>query len=351
MMDVSQDDVNFTDTSKKDSRRFGTLRRGKSAAVVFLMLFLVSLFAELIANDKPLLISYKGALFVPIINSYPETQFGGDFDSEADYTDPFLSEQIAKQGWALWPLVHYSYSTINYELSYPSPPTAENWLGLDDQGRDVFARLLYGIRISLGFAFFITVNIALLALAAGTLQGYFGGIVDLLGQRVSEIWGSVPVMFVVMIVSSLIQPSFFTLSMILALFGWHYLAQLVRAEVLRTRQLEYIQSALIVGVPDWRIIWRHIMPNALIATLSSLPFVFSGALGSLITLDFLGFGLPAGYPSLGELISQGKNNLHAPWLGLTGCSAILVIVTLVVLMSEAIQEWLSPYKDKDHAES
>jgi len=329
-------------------RQSNNLRRGKIATIVFFILLMISLCAELIANDKPLLISYQGELFTPVFNHYPETQFGGDFDSEADYTDPYLQQQISEQGWAIWPLVHYSYSTINYDLSYPSPPSAENWLGLDDQGRDVFARLLYGVRISLGFSFFITLNIALLALVAGTLQGYFGGLVDLIGQRISEIWGAIPVMFVLLIISSLVQPSFFTLSLILALFGWHYLAQLVRAEVLRTRQLEYIQSAFILGVSDWRIIWRHIMPNALITTLSSLPFVFSGALGALITLDFLGFGLPVGYPSLGELISQGKNNLQAPWLGLTGCGAILMIVTLVVIMSEGLQQWLSPYKDNDH---
>lgn len=328
---------------------FAFLSRGKVATGFFIFIFLFSLFAELIANDKPLFISYKGEWFSPVFVSYPETQFGGDFESEAEYKDPYLIEQIQKQGWLLWPMVPYSYNTINYDLSYPSPPSLDNWLGLDDQGRDVFARLIYGLRISLGFSFLITINIAILAMIAGTLQGYFGGLVDLLGQRVSEIWGAVPVMFVVLIISSLIQPSFFTLGFILALFSWHHLAQLVRAEVLRTRQLEYIESALIVGVTDWRIIWRHIIPNALITTLSSLPFVFSGALGALITLDFLGFGLPVGYPSLGELISQGKNNLHAPWLGLTGCGIILLIVTLVVLMSEALQAWLSPYKEHTDA--
>lgn len=325
------------------------IARGKIAALILVFLSVLCLFAEVIVNDKPLLVKYEDNWFVPIVKGYPETTFGGDFESEADYTDPYLLSMIEDAGWILWPPVRYHYDTINYDLNYPSPPTQQNWLGLDDQGRDVFARLIYGLRISLGFAFALTIAISVIALFAGLLQGYLGGWYDLIGQRISEIWGSIPVMFVVMIVASIVKPSFLTLIFVLALFGWHYLAQLIRAEVLKTRQLEYVQSALIAGVSDLRVMWRHVLPNALITTLSTLPFIFSGALGSLITLDFLGFGLPVGYPSLGELIAQGKNNLHAPWLGLTGCGSILVIVTLVVLIGEAVQEWLNPFKDNEHA--
>ncbi|WP_411063743.1 ABC transporter permease [Vibrio rotiferianus] len=334
---------------RADSKQRRVIIRGKLAALVLLFLSVLCLFAEVIVNDKPLLIHYEDVWFVPVVKSYPETTFGGEFESEADYTDPYVLDLIKNAGWVLWPPVRYHYDTINYDLSYPSPPTKQNWLGLDDQGRDVFARLIYGLRISLAFSFALTVAISAIALVAGTIQGYLGGWFDLIGQRISEIWGAIPVMFVVMIVASMVKPGFITLTLVLALFGWHHLAQLIRIEVLRTRQLEYVQSALIAGVSDFRVIWRHVLPNALITTLSTLPFVFSGALGSLITLDFLGFGLPVGYPSLGELIAQGKNNLHAPWLVITGCGAILTIVTLVVLIGEAVQEWLSPFKDNEHA--
>jgi len=325
------------------------LIRGKVSAYILAFIFIVCLFAEVLANDKPLIIKFKSDLYFPIVQTYSEITFGGDFEAEADYTDPYLLDKIALNGWAVWPPVKYHYDTINYDLTYPSPPSSENLLGLDDQGRDVLSRLIYGLRISLIFASSLTFIIALFALTAGVIQGFLGGWVDLIGQRLSEIWAAIPVMFVVMIVASLAAPSFFTLTLVLASFGWHYLAQLVRAEVLKTRQLEYVQSALILGVSDWRIMWRHIMPNALITTLSSLPFIFSGSLGALVTLDFLGFGLPVGYPSLGEIVAQAKNNLHAPWLGLVGCGAIFTVITLVVLIGEGVQEWLSPLKGDHNA--
>ncbi|WP_274880357.1 ABC transporter permease [Vibrio harveyi] len=339
-----------TDKSFVHRKKNSVIFRGKCAALVLILLTFICLFAEGVVNDKPILVHYDGDWFVPIFKSYPETAFGGDFESEADYKDPYVLNMIEQSGWVLWPLVRYHYDTINYDLTYPSPPSKQNWLGLDDQGRDVFARLIYGLRISLAFALTLTSVISAIALVTGTVQGYLGGWVDLIGQRLTEIWGAIPVMFVVMIVASILNPGFATLILVLALFGWHYLAQLIRAEVLKTRQLEYVQSALIAGVSDFRIMLRHVLPNALITTLSTLPFIFAGSLGSLITLDFLGFGLPVGYPSLGELIAQGKNNLHAPWLGMTGCGAILFVITLVVLVGEAVQEWLSPFKEHHHAQ-
>ncbi|UTV98064.1 ABC transporter permease [Marinomonas rhizomae] len=320
--------------------------RGQWASIILLLIFVISCAAPWLANDKPLLIHYQDKWFFPTLESYPETSFGGVFSTQANYKDPFVAEQIESNGWWLWAPIRYSYQSINYDVNFPSPPTSENWLGVDDQGRDVLARLLYGIRISLLFSFGLTALVALLALFFGGLQGYYGGKADLLGQRFSEVWATVPVLFIVMIVASLIQPGPITLMIVLALFGWHHLAQQVRAEVLKVRQLDYVQAALLAGIADFRIIYRHIFPNALVATLSNLPFVFSGALGALITLDFLGFGLPTGYPSLGELLAQGKNNIQAPWLGAVGCTSVLVLVVLVVLVGEALQEKLATIRSR-----
>ncbi|MDW6092175.1 ABC transporter permease [Vibrio rhizosphaerae] len=319
-------------------KQFKVVRRGKLAAVLLAMIFVISCLSPLLANDKPLLIVYQGQWYFPLIHEYPETEFGGFFDTEADYKDAFVAKEITRHGWWLWPPVHFSFDTINYDVSFPSPPSATNWLGVDDQGRDVLARILYGTQISLMFALGLTLIVACLALLFGACQGYFGGVIDLIGQRVTEIWGAIPAIFIVMIMASLVQPGPWILLLILSLLGWHHLAQQVRAEVLRIRQLDYVQAAIIAGVADRRIIFIHILPNAVVALISNLPFIFAGALGALITLDFLGFGLPAGYPSLGELLAQGKNNLQAPWLGMIGCTYILVLVTSVVLIGEMVQE-------------
>lgn len=323
---------------KFQGKHAAIMRRGKMAAFFLALVFLLSCLSPIIANDKPLMIHYKQHWFFPIVKAYPETAFGGFFDTEADYKDDFIAQEITQQGWWLWPPVRFSYDTINYNVSFPSPPSGVNWLGVDDQGRDVLARILYGTQISLLFALGLSVSVAFLALCFGSWQGYYGGKVDLIGQRITEIWGAIPAIFIVMILSSLVRPGPWMLLMILSLLGWHHLAQQVRAEVLRIRQLDYVQAAIIAGISDQRIIFTHVLPNALVSLLSNLPFIFAGALGALITLDFLGFGLPSGYPSLGELLAQGKNNLQAPWLGVTGCVYILMLVTCVVLMGEMAQE-------------
>ncbi|WP_063331350.1 ABC transporter permease subunit [Marinomonas sp. TW1] len=319
-------------------KQTGVLRHGKGAVFFLAAVFLLSCLSPLIANDKPLVIHYKQQWFFPIVKAYPETAFGGFFDTETNYKDDFITQEILQRGDWLWPPVRFSYDTINYDVSFPSPPSSTNWLGVDDQGRDVLARILYGTQISLLFALGLSTSVAFLALCFGAWQGYFGGKVDLIGQRITEIWGAIPAIFIVMILSSLVRPGPWLLLMILALLGWHHLAQQVRAEVLRIRQLDYVQAAIIAGISDQRIIFTHVLPNALVALLSNLPFIFAGALGALITLDFLGFGLPSGYPSLGELLAQGKNNLQAPWLGVTGCLYILMLVTSVVLIGEMAQE-------------
>ncbi|MDW6003277.1 ABC transporter permease [Vibrio mangrovi] len=319
-------------------KRFRVVRRGKIAVVMLAAIFLMSCLSPLLANNKPLVIVYQGQWYFPLLHVYPETEFGGFFETEANYKDEFVAEEITRHGWWLWPPVRFSFDTINYDVSFPSPPSAVNWLGVDDQGRDVLARILYGTQISLLFAFGLTMIVAILALCFGAGQGYYGGLVDLIGQRITEIWGAIPAIFIVMIMASLVQPGPWILLLILSLLGWHHLAQQVRAEVLRIRQLDYVQAAIIAGVSDRRIIFTHVLPNAVVALVSNLPFIFAGALGALITLDFLGFGLPAGYPSLGELLAQGKNNLQAPWLGMIGCFYILVLVTSVVLIGEMIQE-------------
>lgn len=325
-------------------QNFKDNRRGYWSLWLFLALFVISLFAEFIANDKPILVKYDGALYMPVLKAYPETVFGGDFDSEANYRDVYVSELINAKGWMLWPLIRFHHQTINYDLTVPSPapPSAQNWLGTDDQGRDVVARMLYGFRISVLFAIALTLGSAVLGVAAGAIQGYYGGWVDMSGQRLIEIWSGLPVLFMLIILSSLIEPNFWWLLGIMLLFSWTSLEGLVRAEFLRGRNLEYVRAAKALGMSDARIMFRHILPNAMVSTITFMPFLFTGAIGVLTSLDFLGFGLPPGSASLGELLAQGKNNLTAPWLGITGFVSIAVLLTLLVFIGEAARDAFDP---------
>jgi microcin C transport system permease protein len=327
-------------------RSFKAHRRGYWSLWIFLVLFVLSLFAELLCNDRPVLVMHKGAVYVPVLKDYPETVFGGQFDTATDYRDPFVRELIERNGWILWPPVRFGHQTINYalEVPAPAPPSRDNWLGTDDQGRDVVARLVYGFRISVLFALALTLVSSVIGIAAGAVQGYYGGRVDLYGQRFIEIWSGLPVLFMLIILASLVEPNFWWLLGIMLLFSWTELTGLVRAEFLRGRNLEYVRAARALGVTDGRIMFRHILPNAMVSTLTFLPFIFTGAIGLLTSLDFLGFGLPPGSPSLGELVAQGKNNLNAPWLGISAFVTLSVMLTLLVFIGEAARDAFDPRK-------
>jgi microcin C transport system permease protein len=319
-------------------------RRGWWSLWIFLGLFAVSLFAEFIANDRPLLVRYDGAFYFPVFKAYPETVFGGEFETEADYRDPYVRELIEARGWMIWPLIPYRYDTINYDLPQPapSPPTRENWLGTDDQGRDVLARVIYGFRLSVLFGLALTLASSAVGIAAGAVQGYFGGWTDLLFQRFIEIWGGLPVLFLLIILSSVVEPNFWWLLGLMLLFSWTTLVGVVRAEFLRARNFEYVRAARALGVGHATIMARHLLPNAMVATLTFLPFVLNGAITTLTSLDFLGFGLPPGSPSLGELLAQGKANLQAPWLGITAFTVLAVMLTLLVFVGEAVRDAFDP---------
>jgi len=326
---------------------FKANRRGYWSLWIFLAMFLASLFAEFIANDKPFLVKYDGGYYMPIFATYPETTFGGDFETETDYRDPFVSELIeAKGGYMVWPLIRYSYDTINLNLPVPAPapPSAENWLGTDDQGRDVVARVIYGFRISVLFGLVLTIISSVIGIVAGAVQGYFGGLTDLLFQRFIEIWTSIPSLYLLIIISAVIEPSFWILLGILLLFSWVALVGVVRAEFLRGRNFEYINAARALGVSNAKIMFKHLLPNAMVATLTFMPFILNGSITTLTSLDFLGFGLPPGSPSLGELLAQGKANLQAPWLGISGFFAIAVMLSLLIFIGEAVRDALDPRK-------
>ena len=325
---------------------FKANKRGYWSTWAFFGLFFISLFAELIANDKPLLIEYDGAFYVPFVASYPETAFGGDFETEADYRDPFVQELIAEKGWILWAPIRYSFRTINYELSVPapSPPDSENLLGTDDQGRDVLARVIYGYRISVAFGLILTIASTIIGVAAGAVQGYFGGWLDLLFQRFLEIWSGMPALYVLIILAAVIEPSFLILLLLLLLFSWPSLVGVVRAEFLRARNFDYVRAARALGVSDTVIMFKHLLPNAMVSALTFLPFVLTGSIVSLTSLDFLGLGLPPSYPSLGELLAQGKANLQAPWLGITAFLVLSIMLTLAVFMQEAVRDAFDPRK-------
>jgi len=328
-------------------QNFRNNRRGYWALWIFLTLFLLSLFAELIANDKPLLIRADNSFYYPVLVNYSELAFGGEFDSFADYKDPYIQDLIAdKGGWILWPPVRFSYQTINHDLPVPapSPPSMDNLLGTDDQGRDVLARVIYGFRVSVLFAITLTLISSVIGVAAGAVQGFYGGKTDLFFQRFIEIWSGMPVLFLLIILASIVQPNFWWLLGIMLLFSWMQLVDVVRAEFLRGRNLEYVRAARALGLSNRLIMFRHILPNAMVATLTFMPFIFNGSLVTLTALDFLGFGLPPGSASLGELVAQGKANLHAPWLGLTAFISLSVMLTLLIFIGEAVRDAFDPRK-------
>ena len=331
-------------------RRFANFRanrRGYWSFWIFLVLFVLSLFAELIANDRPLLIHYDGKVLFPVVAVYPETAFGGDFDTEPDYREPFFRELIDKKGgWMVWPAIRYSYRTVNLALDRPAPapPSAENLLGTDDQARDVLARVIYGFRISVLFGLTLTLFGSIVGVAAGAVQGYFGGWTDLLFQRFIEIWTSVPQLYLLIIVASMIEPNFWILLGILLAFSWVALVGVVRAEFLRARNFEYVTAARALGLSNFRIMVNHLLPNAMVATLTFMPFILNGSITTLTSLDFLGFGLPPGSASLGELLAQGKDNLQAPWLGLTAFFVIAITLSLLIFVGEAVRDALDPRK-------
>lgn len=366
----------LTPINERRWQNFKSNRRGYWSLILFVTLFVLSLFAEFIANDRPIMVRYKGETLFPVFFDYPETKFSG-FLPVTDYRDPVNIKEIEDNGWMLWPPIRYSYSTINRDyprrkaadgtcLGFPAPPPwatklpdceappeqvqrynqwgNTNWLGLDDQGRDVLARVIYGFRISVLFGLILTTIAATIGIIAGAVQGYFGGLVDLLMQRFLEIWTSIPTLFVLLIISSLFIPGFWTLLLILLLFEWTGLVSVVRAEFLRGRNLEYVRAARALGLSNVSIMFKHILPNAMVATVTFLPFQFSGAIGALTALDFLGLGLPPGSPSLGELLLQGKKHLEAPWLGLSGFISVATTLSLLIFIGEAARDALDPRK-------
>ena len=319
---------------------FRANRRGLWSLVIFATLFVLSLFAELIANDRPILVRYDGAFYMPVFRTYPETTFGGEFATEADYRDPVVVGFIHEKGWILWPPIPYSTSTVvrGEGQAALAPPSARNWLGTDDQARDVAARLIYGFRISVLFGLALTVLSSAVGVLAGALQGFFGGTLDLLFQRFIEIWSSLPALYLLIILASIITPSFWSLLGIMLLFSWMALVGVVRAEFLRARNFDYVRAARGLGVSNGTIMFRHILPNAMVGSLTYMPFILAGSVTTLTSLDFLGFGLPPGSASLGELLLQGKNNLTAPWLALTGFFVIAIMLSLLVFIGEAVRD-------------
>ena len=349
-------------------QNFKANRRGFWSLWIFLILFTVCLFAEFIANDRPVLVAYKGEILVPIFVDYPEEKFGG-FLAETDYRDPVIRDEINANGFAIWPIIRFASNTINLDLPSPAPapPTwlqkdsvcikvaqrtggsrcvdlEWNWLGTDDGGRDVLARIIYGFRISVLFGLILAAISSVIGIFAGAIQGYFGGMIDLYFQRFIEIWSAIPSLYLLMILSNFFQPSFFTLLGILLLFSWVALVHVVRAEFLRARNFDYVRAARALGLSNARIMWRHVLPNAMVATLTFLPFILNGSITTLTSLDFLGFGLPPGSPSLGELLLQGKANIAAPWLGLTGFVVIAVMLSLLIFIGEAVRDAFDPRK-------
>lgn len=326
--------------------RFKANRRGYVSLAVFLVLFGLSLCAELIANDRPLLVRYQGRFYTPFLVSYPETEFGGFLPTEADYRDPFVLEAIEAEGWVLWPPIPYRYDTIITDLGVPapSPPSARNWLGTDDQARDVAARLIYGFRVSVLFGLTLTLLSSAIGIVAGLVQGYFGGWIDLALQRFIEVWNGLPILYLLIILSSIVVPNFWWLLGLMLLFSWTALVDLVRAETLRARNFDFVRAARALGASDATVMRRHVLPNALVSTFTFLPFILVGSVTTLTALDFLGFGLPPGSPSLGELLAQGKNNLTAPWLGISGFVVVSVMLSLLVFIGEALRDAFDPRK-------
>lgn len=350
-------------------KNFKANRRGYWSLWLFLVLFVLSLFAEFIANDRPIVASYKGEILFPVLVNYPEERFGG-FLAETDYRSDVIADEIKANGWMIWPPIRYSYRSVNSNIphSAPTPPfwlmskeercsgypqgAADpgcnfgnlNWLGTDDQARDVLARVIYGFRISVLFGLVLTICSAVIGVTAGAIQGYFGGWTDLLLQRFIEIWSSMPVLYILLIIAAILPPGFFVLLGIMLLFSWVGFVGVVRAEFLRARNFEYVRAARALGVGNRTIMWRHLLPNAMVATLTFLPFILSGSITTLTSLDFLGFGMPPGSPSLGEMIAQGKANLQAPWLGLTAFFTMSIMLSLLIFIGEAVRDAFDPRK-------
>lgn len=368
--------LHVSPVNKRRWENFRANRRGYWSLWVFLVLFVVSLLADFIANDRPILVRYKGETLYPVVVDYPESKFGG-FLATTDYKDPVILDEIKANGWMIWPLVRYSYDTVNKDyptrkspeglcLGFPSPPPwlsatqfcdapAEqvarynalgntNWLGTDNQGRDVVARVIYGFRVSVLFGLLLTIFSSIIGVAAGAVQGYFGGRTDLVFQRILEIWSAIPSLYVLLIISSVLVPGFWTLLGVLLVFSWTSLVGVVRAEFLRGRNFEYIKAARALGLSDAKIMWKHLLPNAMVATLTFMPFLLSGSISALTALDFLGLGLPPGSASLGELLLQGKKHTEAPWLGLTGFFTLAIMLSLLVFIGEAVRDALDPRK-------
>ncbi|SFA91855.1 microcin C transport system permease protein [Rhizobium sp. NFR07] len=358
--------------SPANQRRLANFRankRGYWSFWIFLVLFFASLCAEFIANDRPIIASYKGEILYPVFVDYPEEKFGG-FLATTDYRSDFISQEIDANGWAVWPPIRYSYQTVNSNIPHSAPtepfwlmaredrctgyPQGDqdpncnwsnlNWLGTDDQARDVTARMIYGFRISVLFGLALTIASAVIGVTSGAVQGYFGGWTDLLMQRFIEIWSSMPVLYILLIIAAILPPGFFVLLGIMLLFSWVGFVGVVRAEFLRARNFEYVRAARALGVGNWTIMYRHLLPNAMVATLTFLPFILSGSIATLTSLDFLGVGMPPGSPSLGEMIAQGKNNLQAPWLGLTAFFTMSIMMSLLIFIGEAVRDAFDPRK-------
>jgi microcin C transport system permease protein len=338
--------MTITPLMRRRLHNFRANRRGYWSLWIFLLIFGLTLFAEVIANDKPLLLRYEGRFYFPVFRSYPETTFGGVFPTEAVYRDPALIALIEAKGWMVWPPIPFSYDTINYDLPVPAPapPSRVNWLGTDDQGRDLVARLIYGFRISVLFGLTLTLASSIIGIVAGAVQGYFGGWIDLLFQRGMEIWSGMPVLYLLIILASIVEPNFWWLLGLMLLFSWMSLVGVVRAEFLRGRNFDYVRAARALGVRNTIIMSRHVLPNAMVATLTFLPFILNGSITTLTSLDFLGFGLPPGSPSLGEMLSQGKANLQAPWIGLTGFFVLAIMLSLLIFVGEAVRDAFDPRK-------
>ena len=321
-------------------------KRGYISMWIFAFLFGISLASEIVANNKPFLVYYKGDFYSPLLQAYPETTFGGEFETKADYSDPYLQEIIKKEGWMLWPIIRYNHRSVAWDLSTPapSPPDSYHWLGTDDQARDVVARLLYGFRISVLFGFLLTLISAVIGVTAGAIQGFFGGWVDLLFQRFIEVWSGLPTLYLLIILASIVEPNFWWLLGVLLLFSWIGFVGVVRAEFLRSRNFDYVRAARSLGVKSSSLIFRHVLPNSMVATMTFIPFTLAGSVTVLTSLDFLGIGLPPGSASLGELLAQGKANLHAPWLGLTGFFVILIMLSLLMFIGEATRDAFDPRK-------
>ena len=326
-------------------QQFKSNKRGYYSFILFSLLFIISLFAEFIANDKPVVMYLEGQFYMPVLFTTTEQELGGELPIEPMYKDPFIRELIVeKGGWLIMPPIPFSYQSADLyiENAAPAPPSSRHWLGTDDAGKDTLARLIYGFRLSVLFGISLTILSSIIGVSIGAIQGYFGGAVDLFGQRLVEIWTGLPVLLILIILASVVKPNVFWLLGILTLFSWMPLVGVVRAEVLRTRNFEYVRAARSLGVSDLVVILRHVLPNAMVATLTFLPFILSGAVTMLTALDFLGFGLPLGSPSLGELLAQGKANIHSPWLGLTGFFTLGLMLTLLIFVGEAVRDAFDP---------